>query len=85
MAILTNEEVADRVRGVAAEKRLSRAEIAERLSVTPMSLSRRFNGQTPLTAAELSSLSHILSVPVSRFFGETDSLPPVAQSRPEPD
>lgn len=74
MAILTNEEVADRVRGVAAERRLSRTQIAETLQVTPMSLSRRLNGKTPLTAAELSTLSDLLEVPVGRFFGENAAL-----------
>lgn len=74
MAILSNAEVADRVRGVAAERRLSRGQIAATLQVTPMSLSRRLNGQTPLTAAELSALSDLLDVPVGRFFGETTAL-----------
>ena len=70
MAINTNSDVADRVRGIAAERRVSRAEIASVLSVSPMAISRRLNGITPFNAEELIKLSKALRAPVGAFFGE---------------
>jgi len=70
MAILSNADVAGKVRGVAAEKRVSRAEMAELLSVSVMAISRRINGKTPFLPEELSRLAARLNVPVATFFGE---------------
>ena len=70
MTINTNSDVADRIRGIAAERRVSRAEIASVLSVSLMAISRRLNGITPFNAEELIKLSKALRTPVGDFFGE---------------
>lgn len=72
MAVQTNEDVAAKVRGVAAEKRISRATVATALNLSEMGVSRRFNGKTPLSPAELITLSRLFGVTVSQFFGEQD-------------
>lgn len=70
MAIRTNEDVAGRVRGIAAERRVSHAQLADTLGVTKMSMSRRMNGHTPFTAEELIRISEPLGVPATQFFEE---------------
>ena len=70
MAILSNADVANKVRGVAAEKRVTQAELAFALSMTEMAMSRRMKGQTPFSPEELSRMADVLSTPVSTFFGE---------------
>ena len=70
MAVQTNEDVAAKVRGIAAEKRVSRAAVADVLSLSEMGVSRRFNGKTPLSPAELIALARLFDVPVSRFFDD---------------
>lgn len=62
--------VADKVRGIAAEKRVRQADIAEALSVSRMAVVRRFNGSVPFADHELITLSKRLGVPVGAFFGE---------------
>lgn len=70
MAIVTNSDVAGKIRGAAAERRVTHAKIAEALSVSPMAISRRMNGDTPYTPEELIKVGKLLSVPVGVFFGE---------------
>ncbi len=70
MAILTNTDVAGRVRGIAAERRVSRSAMAQCIAVSEMSLSRRLNGKTPFSAEELIKLSQTLGCAVGEFFGE---------------
>lgn len=70
MAVQTNEDVAAKVRGVAAEKRVSRAAVGEVLNISEMGVSRRFNGKTPFSPSELIQLAALFNVPVSTFFGE---------------
>lgn len=70
MAILTNEDVAAKVRGAAAERRASNAAIADALSMSSMAISRRMRGETPFSPEELSRLSVLLNKPVGAFFGE---------------
>ena len=70
MAIETNADVAGRVRGIAAERRVSQSRLAEVLNVSTMGVSRRINGNTPLTAEELIKLAKALGTPVAAFFGE---------------
>ena len=62
--------IADKVRGVAAEKRFTQQRIAETLSLSRTSVVERVNGRVPFTGAELHELSLALGVPVSRFFPE---------------
>lgn len=62
--------VADKVRGIAAEKRVRQAELASALKVSRMAIVRRLNGSVPFTDRELIALSEHLGVRVGAFFGE---------------
>lgn len=62
--------VADKVRGIAAEKRVRQAQLAEALNISKMAITRRFNGSVPFTDRELIVLGRYLNVPVGAFFGE---------------
>ncbi len=68
MATITNEEVADSIRAVAAVKRVRQAELAASLNLSPMAMSRRFNGETPYAPGELSIVANHLGVEVGTFF-----------------
>ncbi len=70
MAIHNPSAVTDKIRGIAAEKRVRQADIAEALNVSKMAVTRRFNGSVPWTDRELIILSDRLGVPVGAFFGE---------------
>lgn len=70
MTVMTNAEVAGKVRGAAAERRVRQAELAAALSMSEMAMSRRMQGQTPFSPEELSRLGDVLRVPVATFFGE---------------
>lgn len=63
-------DVAAKIRGAAAEKRVSQAQIANMLHTSRMAVSRRMNGHVPFTSDELIVLSQALGVPVATFFGE---------------
>ena len=71
MAISSNADVAGKVRGIAAERRIQQSELAKVLHVSKMAMSRRFTGQTAFTPEELIRLATHLGVPVAAFFGET--------------
>lgn len=62
--------VADKVRGIAVEKRVRQADLAAALNVSRMAVTRRLNGTVPFTDRELIKLSERLDVPVGAFFGE---------------
>ena len=66
----TDSEIADRVRGIAAEKRLTQASIAATLRLGRTTVVERMNGRVPFTAAEILTLSVATGVPISRFFPE---------------
>lgn len=66
----TVTEIANRVRGVAAEKRFTQQRIASELELARSSVSQRISGAVPFTGAELSRLAKAMNVPVSRFFPE---------------
>lgn len=70
MASMPDEmtEIADMVRGVAAEKRKDQEAIASILDLSRQSVNLRLNGRVPFTAVELFRLSRALRVNVSRFF-----------------
>lgn len=70
MATQTNADVANKVRGIAAERRISQARMAEILTVSRMAIHRRINGSTPFSPEELIKLSQTLETPVGAFFGE---------------
>nr|WP_274635566.1 helix-turn-helix domain-containing protein [Microbacterium bovistercoris] len=62
--------VADKVRGIAVEKRVRQADLATALDLSRMAVVRRLNGSVPFTDRELIALSRRLGVPVGAFFGE---------------
>ena len=66
----TNTVIADRVRGVAAEKRLSQQRVADILSLSRTSVTERYSGRVPFTAPELFTLAGALNVDVARFYPE---------------
>lgn len=70
MTTYSTPDVAAKVRGIAAEKRVTQAELADALNVSRMAITRRFNGSVDYTATELVTLGRFLHVPVAAFFGE---------------
>lgn len=66
----TTTEIANRVRGVAAEKRFTQQRIASVLNLARSSVSLRITGAVPFTGTELLMLAHAMNVPVTRFFPE---------------
>lgn len=66
----TTTEIANRVRGVAAEKRFTQQRIASELQLARSSVSQRITGAVPFTGTELAALALAMDVPVSRFFPE---------------
>lgn len=66
----TTTEIANRVRGVAAEKRFTQQRIASELKLARSSVSLRISGAVPFTGTELATLAMVMDVPVSRFFPE---------------
>jgi transcriptional regulator with XRE-family HTH domain len=65
-----NDIVAIKVRGIAAENRVSQQTIADALGVSRVLISNRLTAKTTFTADELIALSKFFSVPVATFFGE---------------
>lgn len=63
-------EIANHVRGVAAEKRFTQQHIASELKIARSSVNQRFTGAVPFTAPELFILARAMNVPVTRFFPE---------------
>lgn len=66
----TTTAIADKVRGVAAEKRFTQDRIARTLGLSRTSVVERVNGRIPFAGAELFTLAQAMDVPVSRFFPE---------------
>lgn len=60
--------IADKVRGLAAEKRFTQQRIAVTLAISRTSVVERMNGRVPFTGAEILALAEAMNVPVSRFF-----------------
>jgi transcriptional regulator with XRE-family HTH domain len=59
--------VAAKLRGVLAEKRISKHQLAQRIGQTDFWVGRRANGQTPITVGELLAIAEALGEPVERF------------------
>lgn len=64
----TMSRIADKVRGVAAEKRFTHQQLAGILNLDRKSVGARLNGRVPFTAAELHDLSLALGVDIAEFF-----------------
>lgn len=62
--------VAGKVRGIAYERRVKQADLAEALNLSRMAIVRRLNGTVPFTDRELIVLADRLDVKVGAFFGE---------------
>ncbi|MCH9835078.1 XRE family transcriptional regulator [bacterium] len=62
--------IADKIRGVAAEKRASQDAIAKTLKMSRQAVNARMTGRVAFTAPEVLVISRMLDVPVSRFFPE---------------
>lgn len=61
-------EIADKARGIAAEKRLTHDRIANALGLSRGAVSARMNGNISFTGAELLRLSRLVSVDIDKFF-----------------
>ncbi len=70
-------DVAAKVRGIAAERRIKQEQIAEVLGVSRNGVVRRYNGTTAYSTGDLIKLSRFFNVPVATFFGEIAD--PIAQ------
>lgn len=66
----TTTEIANKVRGVAAEKRFTQGRISETLGISRTSVVERINGRIAFSGAELFELAVAMRVPVARFFPE---------------
>lgn len=64
------DAVAANVRAEVARKRIRQTEIAERLGLNQQQVSRRLNGQVPISAAELRELAALLEVSAGDLLGE---------------
>jgi transcriptional regulator with XRE-family HTH domain len=62
--------IANKVRGVAAERRCTQGQLAETLGLSRTAVVDRLNGRVPFSAPEIHQLSEQFDVPVSRFFPE---------------
>ncbi len=63
----------DRIKELLLEKRISKAEISEKLGIGYSTLWRRLNGERGINANFLMELASILCTTVSYLLGETDS------------
>lgn len=70
MTVQTSTDVAAKVRGIAAERRLKQNDLAAALHLSRMSIVRRFSGETPYSIDDLLKLARLFNVPVGAFFGE---------------
>lgn len=70
----STQRIAAKVRGVAAERRLTQQGIADALRLSRTSVVERINGRVPFTATEILTLALEMRVPVSRFFPSEEEL-----------
>lgn len=68
MVIETNVALANRIRGIAAEKHRSHVSLASEIGISPMAMSRRLSGRTSFTPDELIRLADALDATVDEFF-----------------
>ena len=73
MTNVTNA-IADRVRGISAEKRYTQERTAQTLGLARSSVSARLSGSIPFAAAELLTLAVALGVRIERFFPSVEEL-----------
>lgn len=67
-------EIANRVRGIAVEKRFTHERIASLLHLSRTSVSARMNGLIPWTGPELLTLAAVWRISPARFFPESSEM-----------
>lgn len=67
--------IADKVRGVAAEKRYTQKRIATTLGLSRTSVVERINGRIAFSGPELLTLARAMGVPPARFFPRPEDTP----------
>ena len=72
------KQIADKARGIAAEKRFTQDHIATALGLARSSVNARMNGGTRFYADELWVLATELGVDITRFYPSPSSAPPAA-------
>lgn len=60
--------VADRIRGIAAEKRIRQVDVASHLGLSRVAVARRFNGHVAFSPSELMAIATYLGVEPGDFF-----------------
>ncbi|MBD3753347.1 MAG: XRE family transcriptional regulator [Micrococcales bacterium] len=71
----TASRIADKIRGVAAEKRFTQKRIAQTLGIAQSSVTERLAGRVPFTAPEVLTLAAAMGEPVERFFPSPAAAP----------
>lgn len=64
-------QIADTIRAELARKRLTQADLALHLLMSPAAVSRRLSGQTPFDVNELAAVAAFLGVPACDLLAET--------------
>lgn len=72
------KKIADKVRGVAAEKRLTQQQVADLIGLDRKSVSARYNASIPFSATELWCMSLALGVDIRSFYPSPSSAAPSA-------
>lgn len=62
------ERVADRIRGLMAERRISQSALAESIGLSRAAMGRRFTGQIALDLDDLAAIARVLEIPMSSLF-----------------
>lgn len=67
----TTTNIAYKVRGLAAERRLTQEQLASVLGISRTSVVSRLNGRIAFTAPEMYDLANAMNVPIERLFPST--------------
>lgn len=69
-ATTANERISTNLRGILAERRLGRSELANVLHISPQSASRRLNGEHDFKLSEINAIADWLEIePGSLIYG----------------
>ena len=68
MTLITSLSVADRVRGVLHERKVSQEALSKILHISPMAVSRRLTNEVQWTPQELLDVADVFGVGVDYFF-----------------
>lgn len=76
-----NKVLGERIAKARKVKKMSQAELAQKLGITNQVISNWERGYSPIPATALSSISNILSCPILYFFSKDAApLPPINES-----